>query len=108
VKNRNLQLLLTLICLHVIGFCIYFALVTRSQGEDVSIYDDTVTTGVLGWSLMPLTALVESVRLDLQTDSAPIAIAFFIGNSVVWASFVFGAYLLIRKLFVSPTPEATA
>jgi hypothetical protein len=92
----------------VIGFCVYFAIATRSQGEDVSVYDDIVTTGVLGWSLMPLTALVESIRLDLQTDSAPIAIAFFIGNSVVWAGFVFGAYLLMRKLIVSPTPDPIA
>ncbi len=89
LKKGNLQLLLTLTCLHVIGFCVYFAVATQSQTGDASIYDDIVTTGVLGWSLMPLTALVESLHLDLQTDAAPVAIGFFVGNSVVlgWLRF---------------------
>ncbi|HLW34834.1 MAG TPA: hypothetical protein VKS98_04165, partial [Chthoniobacterales bacterium] len=95
-------------CLHVIGFCVYFAVATQSQTGDASVYDDIVTTGVLGWSLMPLTALVESLHLDLQTDAAPVAIAFFVGNSIVWAGFVFGAYLFIRNWFVSPAAQSSA
>lgn len=107
LKKGNLQLLLTLTCLHVIGFCVYFAVATQCQTGDASIYDDIVTTGVLGWSLMPLTALVESLHLDLQTDAAPVAIGFFVGNSVVWAGFVFGAYLFMRNFFVSPAAQSS-
>jgi hypothetical protein len=106
LKNRNLRLLLLLTCLHLVGFCVYLAV--GSQSEDLSTYDALVTTSVFGWSLMPLIALAESVHLNIQTDSAPIAIAFFIGNSVVWAGYVSGAYILVRKLFVTSAPQPAA
>jgi len=99
LKNRNFQLLLILTCLHVLGFCVYLTL--GAQSEDQSTYDAAVTTGVFGWSLMPLIAVAESFRLNIQTDSGPIALVFFICNSIVWAAFVCGVYFVVRNRFVS-------